>query len=192
MTSATRQPLVATDRLMASIALLCSPGFSHLTALIATAEAVFGFTMVVGNNACEIVLARKRQGRRRGSSISAMRTERTAHPGPLGRVSARQGDREPVSGIEPLTCRLQEPCSRASGPLAATMPHEGAAAAPKTERIPGDPFHDPFHAAGLRAVPAQRYHSPCPGRADVARSNIGSDDLRRQFWYVRVAVPDCR
>jgi Protein of unknown function (DUF2637) len=42
-----------------------------------------------------------------GSSISAMRTERTAHPGPLGRVSARQGDLEPVSGFEPLTVRLQ-------------------------------------------------------------------------------------
>ena len=42
-----------------------------------------------------------------GSSISAVRTERTAHPGPLGRVSARQGDLEPVSGFEPLTVRLQ-------------------------------------------------------------------------------------
>jgi hypothetical protein len=52
-------------------------------------------------------LARKRQGGRRGSSISAVRTERTAHPGPLGRVSARQGDLEPVSGFEPLTVRLQ-------------------------------------------------------------------------------------
>ena len=30
-----------------------------------------------------------------------------AHSGPLGRVSARQGDLEPVSGFEPLTVRLQ-------------------------------------------------------------------------------------
>jgi hypothetical protein len=40
-------------------------------------------------------------------AISAVRTERTARPGPLGRVSARQGDLEPVSGFEPLTVRLQ-------------------------------------------------------------------------------------
>jgi hypothetical protein len=33
---------------------LLALGFSHSTAPIATAEAVFGFTMVVGNNACEI------------------------------------------------------------------------------------------------------------------------------------------
>lgn len=37
-----------------------------------------------------------------GSPISAVRTERTAHPGPLGYVSVRQGDWEPVSEIEPL------------------------------------------------------------------------------------------
>jgi hypothetical protein len=43
-----------------------------------------------------------------GSSISAVRAEQTAHSVPLGRVSARQGDLEPVSGFEPLTVRLQE------------------------------------------------------------------------------------
>jgi hypothetical protein len=79
--------------------------------------------------------------------MSAVRTERTAHPGPLGRVSARQGDWEPVSGFEPLTVRLQEACSRASCPLPAPMPHESATAALKTVRFPGGPFHDPFHAA---------------------------------------------
>jgi hypothetical protein len=36
-----------------------------------------------------------------------VRIKRTAHLGPLGRVSARQGDLEPVSGFEPLTVRLQ-------------------------------------------------------------------------------------
>jgi len=56
---------------------------------------------------------------------------------------------EPVSGIEPLTCRLQEACSRALEPLPAPMPHESATDAPKTKGFPGDPFHDPFHAAGL-------------------------------------------
>src|SRR3984885_9740543 len=42
-----------------------------------------------------------------GSSISAVRTERTAHPGPSSRVSACQEYLEPVSGFEPLTVRLQ-------------------------------------------------------------------------------------
>jgi hypothetical protein len=36
------------------------------------------------------------------------------------------------------------------------MQHESAAAAPKTRGFPGDPFHNPFHAAGLRATLAQR------------------------------------
>jgi hypothetical protein len=45
--------------------------------------------------------------------MSTVRTERTAHPGPSGRVSARQGDLEPVSGFEPLTVRLQEGLSLA-------------------------------------------------------------------------------
>ena len=53
---------------------------------------------------------------------------------------------EPVSGFEPLTCRLQEACSRALGPLPAPMPHENAPAAPKTLGFPAPPFHDPFHA----------------------------------------------
>ena len=40
--------------------------------------------------------------------MSAVRTERTAHLGPCGRVSACQEYLEPVSGFEPLTVRLQE------------------------------------------------------------------------------------
>jgi hypothetical protein len=84
--------------------------------------------------------------------LSAVRTERTAHPTPSGRVSAFQRYFEPVSGFEPLTVRLQEACCKASSPLPAPMPHESAAAAPKTQGFPGDPFHDPFHAAELRAV----------------------------------------
>ena len=59
---------------------------------------------------------------------------------------------EPVSGFEPLTCRLQEACSRALGPLPAPMPHGSAAAAPNTRAFPGDPFHDPFHGVGLTAT----------------------------------------
>ena len=48
---APRRPLVATDLLMAGIALpLLALAFSRSVALIAAAEAVFGFTMIVGNS----------------------------------------------------------------------------------------------------------------------------------------------
>jgi hypothetical protein len=60
-----------------------------------------------------------------------------------------------VSGFEPLTCRLQEACSRAMGPLPAPMPHESATTATETLGFPGDPFHDPFQAAGLSATRIQ-------------------------------------
>jgi hypothetical protein len=56
---------------------------------------------------------------------------------------------EPMSGFEPLACRLQEACSRALGPLPALMPHESAAAAPKTVGFSANSFHDPFHATPL-------------------------------------------
>ena len=46
-----RRPLVAADLLVAGIALpLLALAFSHSVALIAAAEAVFGFTMIIGNN----------------------------------------------------------------------------------------------------------------------------------------------
>jgi Transmembrane secretion effector len=46
-----RRPLVATDLLMAGIGLpLLALAFSRSVALIAAAEAVFGFTMIVGNS----------------------------------------------------------------------------------------------------------------------------------------------
>ena len=57
-----------------------------------------------------------------GNSMSAVRTERTAYPSPLGRVSARQGDLEPVSGFEPLTVRLQEGLLPLSHPGPRTAP----------------------------------------------------------------------
>ena len=60
---------------------------------------------------------------------------------------------EPVSGFEPLTCRLQEACPGAIRPLPAPMPYESALAAPKTRVFPGDPFHDPFHVAALALAP---------------------------------------
>jgi len=42
-----------------------------------------------------------------GSITNAVRTNRTAHSLPDGRVSTCQEDLEPVSGFEPLTVRLQ-------------------------------------------------------------------------------------
>jgi hypothetical protein len=65
-----------------------------------------------------------------------------------------------VSGFEPLTCRLQEACFRAWCPLPAPMPQEIAVAAPKTQGFPGDPFHDPFHAAASE-VDIRGSWSPC-------------------------------
>jgi hypothetical protein len=56
-----------------------------------------------------------------------------------------------VSGFEPLTCRLQEACSRAVWPLPAPMPHESATTAPRALGLSAPPFHDPFHAC----LPAQ-------------------------------------
>ena len=102
-----------------------------------------------------------------GSSMSAVRTERTAHLVPSGRVSARQGDLEPVSGFEPLTVRLQEACSIALGPLPAPMPHESATTAHKTLGFSAAPFHDPFHACPLAQVDGlggsgQRHAVPLP------------------------------
>ena len=52
------------------------------------------------------------------------------------------------------------------------MPHESAAAAPKARGFPGDPFHDPFHAAA-QAEP------------DVAASTADDADWAHQ---VRAAV----
>ena len=60
---------------------------------------------------------------------------------------------EPVSGFEPLTCRLQEACPGAVRPLPAPMPYESALAAPKTRVFLGDPFHDPFHGGGGLSAP---------------------------------------
>jgi hypothetical protein len=65
------------------------------------------------------------------STTSAVRTVQTAHPGPSGRVSACQGDLEPVSGFEPLTVRLQGRF-RVRWPTAAFLLARGCL--PETER----------------------------------------------------------
>jgi hypothetical protein len=56
---------------------------------------------------------------------------------------------EPVSGIEPLTCRLQEARSRAAHALAAPIARIMALTALAALGLSEDPFHEPFHARGL-------------------------------------------
>jgi hypothetical protein len=57
---------------------------------------------------------------------------------------------EPVSGIEPLTCRLQEVRPCAPYALAARMAHVIALEALATLGLTGASFHEPFHADGKR------------------------------------------
>ena len=60
---------------------------------------------------------------------------------------------EPVSGIEPLTCRLQEvwPCARCA--LPARMTRVIALTALAALGSSGAPFHEPFHAEGPATGP---------------------------------------
>ena len=55
---------------------------------------------------------------------------------------------EPVSGIEPLTCRLQEVRPRAPYALAAPIARVTALTALAALGLSGAPFHEPFHAGG--------------------------------------------
>jgi hypothetical protein len=53
---------------------------------------------------------------------------------------------EPVSGFEPLTCRLQEDRPGAPDALAAAMTWAIALTALVTLGLSGDPVHEPVHA----------------------------------------------
>ena len=55
---------------------------------------------------------------------------------------------EPVSGFEPLTCRLQEVRPRAPSTLAAAMARVIALMALAALGLSGATFHEPFHADG--------------------------------------------
>jgi hypothetical protein len=57
---------------------------------------------------------------------------------------------EPVSEIEPLTCRLQEVRPRAPCALAAPMAHVIALTALAALRLSRAPFHETFHADGTQ------------------------------------------
>jgi hypothetical protein len=54
---------------------------------------------------------------------------------------------EPVSGFEPLTCRLQEVRPSAPRALPAPIAQPGARMALSSLDFSGWTFHDPFHAA---------------------------------------------
>ena len=55
---------------------------------------------------------------------------------------------EPVSGFEPLACRLQEVRPRAPFALAAPIAQVIALAAPVALELSNTPFHETFHANG--------------------------------------------
>lgn len=59
---------------------------------------------------------------------------------------------EPVSGIEPLTCRLQEARPRAPYALAATMARLIALIALAALGFSDATFHEPFHADGTQRL----------------------------------------
>ena len=58
------------------------------------------------------------------------------------------GTLEPVSGFEPLACRLQEVRPPAPYALAAPTAHVIALRALAALGLSGAPFHEPFHAGG--------------------------------------------
>jgi len=67
-----------------------------------------------------------------------------------GTESKRPLTWEPVSGIEPLTCRFQEGWPRALGALAARLTLVIALMALAALGVSRAPFHEPFHADGGR------------------------------------------
>ena len=76
---------------------------------------------------------------------------------------------EPVSGFEPLACRLQEVRPRAPNALAAQITRIIALMALTALGLPGEPFHEPFHdppQRPLRSVTMRRARAPLPGAAD--------------------------
>src|SRR5215467_12580030 len=70
-----------------------------------------------------------------------------------GRGRSKHGIRlEPVSGFEPLTCRLQEVWPSAPCALPAQIVQPGARMALSTLGFSGWPFHATFHATSLVGV----------------------------------------
>src|SRR5262249_21868592 len=88
---------------------------------------------------------------------------------------------EPVSGIEPLTCRLPEACSPALCPLPALMPHESATTALRTLRLSVPPLHDPFREPTPADGPS---FFACPVSVDAytaAEAGVARTHVRRSM-----------
>ena len=62
-------------------------------------------------------------------------------------------DLEPVSGFEPLTCRLQEVRPHAPSVLTAQIARIIALMALAVLGLSGESFHEPFHASNSNALP---------------------------------------
>jgi len=81
---------------------------------------------------------------------------------------------EPVSGFEPLTCRLQEVCSQAAHALAAPMAQSIALMAPTALGLFGASSHEPFHADGRQwsmAVTERGDQNPPQRRRNLTTSS---------------------
>jgi hypothetical protein len=79
----------------------------------------------------------------RGTCLGAFDSTEHDHESVMSRLTW-----EPVSGIEPLTCRLQEVRPRALCALAARMARVITLKAPTALALFGASFHEPCHADG--------------------------------------------
>ena len=85
---------------------------------------------------------------------------------------AYPSDLEPVSGFEPLTCRLQEVRPRALCALAARMARVMALMAPAALGLSGAPVHEPVHAQGP--------YVHCPAtECNLAAGTVSMSAIRR-------------
>jgi len=99
---------------------------------------------------------------------------------------------EPVSGCEPLTCRLQEVCSRAARALAAPIAQTIALMAPAALALSGASFHELFHTDGGRRAMAvterssrtRRSGATCDrGRGASGRTGMTEHPPRRHVGF---------
>ena len=89
---------------------------------------------------------------------------------------------EPVSGFEPLACRLQEVCSQAAHALAAPMTQAIALTAPAALGLFCASSHEPFHAHGGQesmAVTERSRQKPPQRRRDLPWSDRTVDQVVR-------------
>jgi hypothetical protein len=96
---------------------------------------------------------------------------------------------EPVSGLEPLTCRLQEVCSQAAHALAAPMAQSIALMAPTALGLFGASSHEPFHAdGGQKSIAVTERSGQAPPQR---RRNLPWSDRTVEQIEQIVALPNC-